>query len=59
MLAQDDSGGLTRESTFRAALAVRRPANPITFCDCRGIDFGIAAGRILVAVLTWLMIGRS
>lgn len=37
-------------SAFGADLAARRPANPITLCDDRGIDFVTVAGHIPMAV---------
>jgi hypothetical protein len=37
---------------FGADLAARRPADPITLCDDRGIDFVTVAGHIPMAVHT-------
>ena len=49
------------ESAFGADLAARRPANPITLCDDRGIDFVTVAGHIPMAVrnLAWRARKRS
>jgi len=39
-------------ASFGADLAARRPANPITLCDDRGVDFVTVAGHIPMAVHT-------